>query len=98
EVVGVAELVAELLELVPVALLALGAELLGEPQPEVGGDAVVVEQRVVDVEQEDGLVHGRRPSSPTAGPGARERAAPPPPRAAAPRGAAAPVRGVGPDP
>jgi hypothetical protein len=55
EIVRIAELVAEPLELVPVALLALRSELLGQITPEVVGDPVVVEQRVVDVKQEDGV-------------------------------------------
>jgi hypothetical protein len=55
EVVRIAELLAEQLELVPVALLTLRAEFVGQVAPQVGGDAVVVEQRVVDVEQEDGV-------------------------------------------
>ena len=52
EVVGVAELGAQRFEDRPVALLALGADLAREVALQVGGDAVVVEQRVVDVEQE----------------------------------------------
>jgi len=50
EVVGVPELRAQLLEELPVALLALLAEGLGEMRAEVAGNSVVVEQRVVDVE------------------------------------------------
>src|SRR5262249_20770012 len=59
EVVGIAELGAQALELVPVALLPLGAELSGEVIAQVGRDPVVVEQRVVDVEEEDGPGHPR---------------------------------------
>jgi hypothetical protein len=50
QVVGVSELRAQLLEELPVALLALLAEGLGEMRAEVAGNSVVVEQRVVDVE------------------------------------------------
>ena len=53
EVVGVAELVPELLEQLPVVAAAVLADLGVEVRAQVGGDAVVVEQRVVDVEQED---------------------------------------------
>ena len=53
EVVGVAELVAELLEELPVLAAAVLADLGVEMRAQVGGDAVVVEQRVVDVEEED---------------------------------------------
>ena len=61
QIVGVAELCAEQLELVPVALLPLAAELLGQVPAEVVGNRVVVEQRVVDVEQEDGSVSHELP-------------------------------------
>jgi hypothetical protein len=50
QVVGVAELLAQLLEELPVALLAPLAERLGQVRTQVGGDRVVVEQRVVDVQ------------------------------------------------
>ena len=64
EVVRVAELLAQPLELVPVPLLPLGAEVLRQVRAQVGGDGVVVEQRVVDVEEEDGRVrHGGLPSA-----------------------------------
>ena len=59
EVVGVAELGPELLEDVPVALLAVVAEHVGHVPPEVALDRVVVEQRVVHVEQD----HPQRASS-----------------------------------
>ena len=53
EVVGVAELLAQLLEDLPVALLPLVADLALEVAPHVGDDVVVVDQRVVDVEERD---------------------------------------------
>ena len=51
EIVRIAELDAQLLENRPVALLALRADLAREMTPEVVGDAIVVEQRVVHVEE-----------------------------------------------
>ena len=62
EVVGVTELGAEPLELVPVPLLPVGAELLGQVAAQVVRHGVVVEQRVVDVEEVDGGV-GRHEAS-----------------------------------
>ena len=53
EVVGVAELGAQLLEELPVVGAAVLADLGVEMRAQIGGDAVVVEQRVVDVEEED---------------------------------------------
>jgi hypothetical protein len=53
EVVDVTELGAELLEDRPVALGARSTEFALEMLPQVGDDPVVVEQRVVDIEQED---------------------------------------------
>ena len=53
EVVGVAELVPELLEQLPVPAAAVLADLRIEMRAQIGGDAIVVEQRVVDVEEED---------------------------------------------
>ena len=50
QVVGVAELHAQLLEELPVAFLAFLAEGRGEVLAQVGGHRVVVEQGVVDVE------------------------------------------------
>ena len=81
EVVGVAELAAQRLELDPVAIGARDAELAHEVLAQVGDDAVVVEQRVVDVEQEDDVVRLRRRAS-SAGPWSRRRSR----SVAAPRG------------
>src|SRR5438094_10509142 len=53
EVVGVAELGAERLADRPVSLLPLRPDLARQVALQVGGDAVVVDERVVDVEQED---------------------------------------------
>ena len=53
EVVGIPELGAYLLEVLPVLAAAVLADLRVEMGTQIGGDAVVVEQRVVDVEQED---------------------------------------------
>src|SRR5262249_43531817 len=60
QVVGVAKLGAERLEDPPVALGALLAALALELALEIGGDAVVVEQGVVDVDEEDDVMgwHG----------------------------------------
>lgn len=58
EVVGVTEFGAQLLEEGPIVLRAFGADFAFEVAFEVGGDAVVVEQRVVHVEQEDDFVCG----------------------------------------
>ena len=52
QVVGVAELGAQRLEDRPVALLQHGPDRAREVTLEIGGDPIVVEQRVVDVEQE----------------------------------------------
>ena len=62
EVVGVSERVTEALELVPVVLLALFPELCAQVLPKVLDDTVVVEQRVVDIEQVDDFVE--HPMSP----------------------------------
>ncbi len=51
EIVGIAELDAELLENRPVALLALCADFAREMAAQVVGDAIVVEQGVVHVEE-----------------------------------------------
>jgi hypothetical protein len=59
EVVGIAELAAQALELDPVAVGARRTELAHQVLAQVGDDAVVVEQRVVDVEQEDDVVRRR---------------------------------------
>src|SRR5205823_12257711 len=53
EVVGVAELSAQLLEDLPVALGPRLAERLDQMTFQIREDGVVVEQRVVDVQQED---------------------------------------------
>ena len=52
QVVGVAELDAQRFEDGPVSLLALDPDLADEIPLQVGGNPVVVEQRVIDVEQE----------------------------------------------
>jgi hypothetical protein len=57
EIVGVAELGAELFEDFPVALLTLRADLLFQMVLEVVRNAVIVEQGVVDVEEEDEVRH-----------------------------------------
>src|ERR1051326_9000419 len=44
----------------PVALLALEAELVDEMSLEILDDAIVVEQGVVDVDEEDGVAQRRR--------------------------------------
>src|SRR5271166_6311379 len=51
EIVRIAELDPQLLEDGPVALLALFADLAREMMPEVVGDAIVVKQRIVHVEE-----------------------------------------------
>jgi hypothetical protein len=53
EVVGITELVARRVEDRPVAVGTGRAELALEMQAQLGDDSVVVEQRVVEVEQED---------------------------------------------
>ena len=53
EVVAVAQIGEELLEDRPVAVAAGRPELAFEMASEIGLDAVVVEQRVVDIDQED---------------------------------------------
>src|SRR5262245_46702556 len=57
EVVGVAQFRAKLLEDLPVAPLAVGPRRLQEMTPQIGDHRVVVEQRVVDVEQKDDVAH-----------------------------------------
>jgi hypothetical protein len=54
QVVGVAEFGAELLEDLPVTLSSFGADFDLKMALEVGGDAVVVDERVVDVEEKNG--------------------------------------------
>ena len=51
EVIRIAELGAQLLENRPVAFLALRADLARQMAPEIVGDPIVVQQRVVDVEK-----------------------------------------------
>ena len=60
EIVGVAELAAQLLEDLPVALLALGADASTRWRRRSAITRVVVEQRVVDVEQKNGIGHRSR--------------------------------------
>ena len=55
ELVGVPELNAELLEDRPVTFLCSGANLARQMAPQVIGHTVIVEQRVVDVEQKHDL-------------------------------------------
>ena len=49
EIVCVAELGAQLLEIIPVALLLIVADVALEIALHVGDDVVVVDQRVIDV-------------------------------------------------
>jgi hypothetical protein len=58
EVVGVAELSRQLGVDGPVAVARCRAEILLQARGEIGGEPVVVEQRVVDVEQEHHVVPG----------------------------------------
>jgi len=58
QIIRIAKLRADLLEEVPVMLLAFRANLLLQMALEVGGDAVIIEQRVVNVEEEDEVGHG----------------------------------------
>src|SRR5690606_4576233 len=53
EIIGVAALGAQLLEDLPIAPLSLPADLGDEVRAKVGGDRVVVEERVVNVDQRD---------------------------------------------
>lgn len=52
QVVGASELVAQLGEARPVALAPGDAEIVLEPDSQIGCEAVVVEQGIVDIEQE----------------------------------------------
>jgi hypothetical protein len=54
EVIGIAEFGAELLEELPVAFGRRRAHLIFEMALEIGGDMIVVDQCVVDIEEEDG--------------------------------------------
>ena len=56
EVVAVAQISEELLEDRPVAVPAGRPELTFEMASEIGLDAVIVQQRVVDIDQEDNRV------------------------------------------
>ncbi len=60
QVVRVAQLLAQALEVGPVARPSLGPHRLVEVATQVGGHAVVVEQRVVHVDQEHHLRAGGR--------------------------------------
>ena len=55
EIVGVADLLAQCFENRPVARRAVGAKRIFELGAQVKNRAIVVEQRVVDVYQEDGV-------------------------------------------
>ena len=57
EIVRISKLVAKRLEQLPVLLLTLVSELAVDVPHQVRDDAVVVEQRVVDVEQCDDGMH-----------------------------------------
>ena len=57
EIIGVAKFGAQLLKNIPVNLLALRTDLLLEVALEISGDAIVIEQGVVDVEEEDEAGH-----------------------------------------
>ena len=58
EIVGIAKLLPDRLEMPPVAVRRL-PEQAAQMRPQVIGHAVVVEQRVVDIQQEDDVVgHG----------------------------------------
>src|SRR5581483_2608133 len=60
QVVRVPELAAKLLEELPVAFLPLRANFLREIPAEVARDAIVVDERVVDVDEEDDRRRHRR--------------------------------------
>ena len=62
EIVAVAQIGEELLEDRPVAVAASRPELAFEMAPEIGLDAVVVQERVVDIDEEDSRVRGHRAS------------------------------------
>ena len=63
QVVGVAQLAPQLFENRPVPLLPLASDLALEVAPEIGRDVIVVDQRVVDVDQEDDpMARGHRPA------------------------------------
>ena len=56
EVIPVAQLAKQLLEDCPVTVPTGRPELAFEMTPEIGLDAVVVQQRIVHIDEEDGLV------------------------------------------
>src|SRR5579864_1257839 len=58
QIIGIAKLGAYFFKEIPIMLLAIRADLLFKMALEVGGNAVVVEQRVVDVKEEDEIRHG----------------------------------------
>src|SRR5947207_12136474 len=65
EIIRVAQLVSQAFEDVPITARPLGANFPFQMAPQVGGDAIVVEQRVVHVEKENDLawrVHGFAPA------------------------------------
>jgi hypothetical protein len=55
EVIGITEFGAELLEDLPVAVGGAGADFGLEMALEIGGDAIIIDERVVDVEEEYGI-------------------------------------------
>ena len=63
QVVGVPELTPQFFEHGPVSLLPLAADRALEVALEIRGDVIVVDQRVVHVDQEDDLMaRGHRPA------------------------------------
>jgi hypothetical protein len=58
KIIRIAQLSADLLKEVPVMLLALRANLLLQMALEIGGDMVIIEQRIVDVKEENDFGHG----------------------------------------
>src|SRR5262245_25127834 len=56
EVIPVTQLAKQLLEDRPVTVAACGSKLAFEMAPEIGLDAVIVEQGVVNIDKKDGLV------------------------------------------
>ena len=62
EIVGIAELLADILEMRPVELAGL-AEIARQLGSEVVGDAIVVEQRVVDIQKKDDVMRHFPPRS-----------------------------------
>jgi len=58
EIVTIAQIGEELLEDRPVAVAAGRPKLAFEMAPEIGLDAVVVQERVVDIDEEDSRVRG----------------------------------------